>query len=194
MNCKKMMNGTQDAYMTKFAAAAKAYGGPIILSPLHEMNGSWSIWDGQHNAIADVVKAFQYTAKFFKGITNVKIAWVVNNDSDPDTTANKLTNYYPGSEYVDIVGVDGFNFSKDGWNAVFPKTLFDTLKAYGKPIYITSTASAVYAGKTQWIKDLGGGVKTYGVSGWVWFNINKEANWLVNSDANSLTAFKSILA
>ncbi len=36
------------------------------------------------------------------------------------------------------------------------------------------------------------GVTQYGVAGWVWFNANKECDWRVNSDANSLAAFKAM--
>jgi hypothetical protein len=69
------------------------------------------------------------------------------------------------------------------------------VNGYGKPIIITSTACAESSGKSAWITNaLTVAIKKYpNVIGWIWFNENKEANWLVNSDAASLTAFKAAI-
>jgi mannan endo-1,4-beta-mannosidase len=112
-------------------------------------------------------------------------------------TGNRFSDYYPGNAYVDYVGTDGFNFSNP-WQT-FAQT-FDAavaqLQTYGKPIYIFSTASVASTQKAAWITDgLGTHIKTYAnVAGWVWFNQNDGTNnFLVNSDANSLAAFKAVL-
>lgn len=34
-------NGTNDAYIRSFAHIIKNYGGPVLLRPMHEMNGNW---------------------------------------------------------------------------------------------------------------------------------------------------------
>jgi hypothetical protein len=189
--------GSSDSYINSFAAAARASGASVILAPLHEMNGNWDTWDGTvgNNTPAKVITTWRHIHDAFAVATNVKFAWDVNNVSVPDTAANSINSYYPGSAYVDYVGVDGFNFDTESWDQVFPSSLMSLLSSYNKPIYILSTASVPGAQKAQWIKDMGAHIKNYpNIAGWVWFNQNGgDGNWLVDSDALSLAAFKSIL-
>jgi hypothetical protein len=197
VNYDSILSGKWDSYMASFAAAAKNYGGPVILAPFHEMNGNWDVWGGTvgTNNSQKMIAAWRHVHGLFSGATNVKFAFAPNNDSVPDTLANAITAYYPGSAYVDYVGVDGFNFGTpwQSWQSVFSSAI-GTLAQYNKPIYIFSTAACSGAQKAQWIADMGAGVKQYGLAGWVWFNENKECDWRVNSDANSLAAFKAIAA
>ncbi len=191
-------NGYYDNYISQFAAAAKAYNGPIILAPLHEMNGNWDPWDGTvgNNTPAKVIAAWQRIHNLFANAGNVKFAWDVNSDSVPDITANAINVYYPGDTYVDYVAVDGFNFNNpwQTWDQIFASAI-SQLKIYHKPIYILSMASAAGSSKATWITDaLTVQIPKYPeIAGWVWFNQNKEQNWLINSDPNSLAAFKTAL-
>jgi len=190
---KSIIAGNSDAYIKSFATKAKAFNGQVILAPFHEMNGDWSPWDGAHNSAQDIILAFRKIHDTVGDAPNIKLAWVVNNDPQD------FNKYYPGDAYIDIVGVDGFNGygvwtnTWETWNQTFPSSLWTLLKSHNKPLWITSTASCQGTQKAQWITDMGAGIKTYNVQGWVWFNANKECDWRVNSDTNSLTAFKSII-
>ena len=190
--------GQFDTYMQQFATAAKTYGGPVILAPLHEMNGNWDPWDGTvgSNTPAKVIAAWKRIHDAFVNVPNVKFAWDVNNESVPDTAANAIGAYYPGDAYVDYVGVDGFNFSNpwQTFGQVFDSAM-NQLKTYNKPIFIFSMACAPGSQKAAWITEgLGTHVKNYpNIAGWVWFNQNKEKDWRVNSDSASLEAFKAVL-
>jgi beta-mannanase len=190
-------SGSSDTYIRNFAAAAKASGASVILSPLHEMNGNWDPWGGTvgNNTPAKIISEWRRIHGLFAGVSNVKFAWDVNNISVPNTTANSIGAYYPGDAYVDYVAVDGFNFGSQTWDQVFPSSLMNQLSSYGKPIYILSTGSVPGSQKAQWIKDMGVGIKKYPkIAGWVWFNQDGgDGNWLINSDSASLSAFKSIL-
>ncbi len=190
--------GESDTYIRKFALDAKNYGGQVILSPFHEMNGNWDPWGGTvgQNTPQKVVQAWQHIHDVFGTVSNVKFAWAVNNISVPDTTANAIAAYYPGDAYVDYVAVDGFNFGNpwQSFDAVFGKAL-NTVAAYKKPIYILSMASAAGAQKPAWITDaVTVQMKKYPLlKGWLWFNENKEQDWRINSDAATLAAFKGVL-
>jgi hypothetical protein len=194
----QIINGSQDAYITQYANQAKAYGGSVMLAPFHEMNGSWTPWCGCNpgNSPAKVIAAWKHMHDIFQIAPNVKFAWNVNSNSVPDTSANAIANYYPGAAYVDYVTVDGFNFG-DPWVSfaqIFNAPLAQ-LETYNKPIYILSMASAEGSQKAAWINDAFNVEipKHPKIAGWVWFNENKEANWLVNSDQNALAAFKAAL-
>lgn len=192
-----IISGQYDSYIQTFATAAQSYGCPIIISLFHEMNGNWDDWDGTvgDNSPAKIIAAWKHVHDLFATATNVKWAFVVNSDSVPDTAANSIAAYYPGSSYVDYVGIDGFNFGNpwQSFSDIFSSAL-SQLSGYGKPVYIFSMASAAGSNKAAWITDaIGTQIPADGVSGWIWFNQNKEQNWTVNSDPASLAAFKAVL-
>lgn len=189
--------GEHDAYIKEFARGAQSYGGQVILAPMHEMNGNWDPWGGTvgSNTPEKVVATWKRIHDTFGSVSNVKFGWAVNSLSVPNTPANALERYYPGDAYVDYVGVDGFNFGSpwESFDAVFADSL-TRLEKYHKPIYIFSMASAEGPQKDEWIRDFAQKIATkYDIAGWVWFNEDKERDWRVNSDADSLAAFKAIL-
>lgn len=194
---KEILNGKWDSYITSFAKAAKEYGGKVIIVPFEEMNGDWYPWSGTQNGntVSQAVQAYRRVHDLFKGADNVQFGWSVNNDSVPDKTENDIVNYYPGSDYVDYVGVDGFNFG-DPWQTfeeIFNPSL-SKLKAFQKPIFIFSMACAKDSQKGKWIADAINKIKTNSdIAGWIWFNENKEENWLVWSNYSALKAFQDAL-
>lgn len=193
-----ILAGESDDYIKKFGEAARAYGGPVILAPLHEMNGNWDPWGGTvgNNTPQKVVTTWQRIVDKFGARQNVKFAWAVNNISVPNTKENAITVYYPGNNYVDFVAVDGFNFA-DPWQSfdeVFGEAL-QLLSKYQKPIYILSMATAEGERKATWIKDaIEVQMPKYPLlKGFIWFQENKERDWRIESDQNSLQAFQAAL-
>jgi mannan endo-1,4-beta-mannosidase len=191
--------GKHDALIRKFAQDAKAYSYPVILSPFHEMNGNWSPWGyGMNgNTPAKFILAWKRIRTMFSDATNVKFALVYNSYSKPNITGNQISDYYPGDEYVDYVGVDGFNFGNPwmSFYSIFNDSL-SKLSKYNKPIYIFSMGSVPGDKKAEWIKDsLGVQIYKYPkVQGFVWFNQNgHDGNWLIDTDPNSLSAFKEVI-
>lgn len=190
--------GAWDEYIASFAQSAAAYAGPVILIPFEEMNGDWSPWSitlNSNNAVKHIT-AYRRIRNMFRNAPNVKFAWVVNNDAVPDIADNQFENFYPGDEYVDYVGVNGFNFGSpwQTFDQIF-KDALNRLALYKKPLYIFSMASAEGAQKAAWIKNALGEElpKHPEVRGWMWFNEKKERDWRVWSDAESLDAFKASL-
>jgi len=190
--------GAYDPYIKSYAQGAVNYQCPVIISLFHEMNGNWDDWDGTvgNNSPVKIIAAWRHVHDLFEGASNVKWAWVVNNGSVPDVPGNQFSDYWPGSAYVDYVGIDGFNFGNP-WQTF--AQVFDAavarVQTFGKPIYLSSLASVAGSQKAQWITDLGTYIKTSpNVVGWIWFNENGGGtNWLITSDAASLAAFKAII-
>jgi hypothetical protein len=189
-----IISGRSDSYIKQYADSIKSYSGPVMLAPLHEMNGNWNSWDGSvgNNTPQKVILAFQRIHDLFADVPNAEFVWAVNNESVPNTQANAIANYYPGDDYVNYVAVDGFNFGNpwQTYDQIFSSAL-SQLRAYKKPILITSMASAPGTNKAQWIINaLDEIYEDNDVMGFVWFNENKEKNWLISSDPNSLQAFR----
>jgi hypothetical protein len=197
-NYDAILRGDWDIYFKTFAEQARKSGAQIILIPFEEMNGAWYPWSGviNDNTPAKHILSYRYIKKFFTGISNVKFGWAVNNDSDPDVEGNRPADYYPGDEYVDYIGINGFNFDNP-WQSF--EEIFDyglkELEKINKPIFIFSTASAPGDKKAEWIKEGLGTLATKHpqVVGWIWFNENKEKDWRIWSDKASLDAFKSLI-
>ncbi len=78
----------------------KEFGFPVIFRPWHEMNGNWFWWGKDNCTPEEYIKLYRLTVDYMreKNLRNVLFAW------SPDT---KLTmEYYPGNDYVDILGLD----------------------------------------------------------------------------------------
>lgn len=194
----QIIDGSKNEYIREFALDAKAYGHPIILVPFPEMNLNEEAWGYSinGNTAAKFVTAWRLVHGLFSGVNNVKFGLAYNNVSVPNEIGNRFEDYYPGSEYVDYVGVDGFNFTDPGlsFSQIFNGAMVK-LAAYKKPIVIFSMGSIAGPSKADWIrKGLGERVYEYGgVIAWVWFNQGGSLNWLVDSDPQSLEAFKEVI-
>lgn len=83
---------------------------PVIFRPFHEMNGAW-FWWGESNCTAkDYITLWQETVHLLKDthkLHNIIYAYSPNK-LNPDDDYLK---YYPGDEYVDILGVDIYDFN-----------------------------------------------------------------------------------
>ena len=110
-------NGSQDNTIDAAAALAKQWPGTLYIRFDYEMNIKSSAWDPTNlsETPTDYVYAWRYIVNRFKttdGVTNVKWIWSPNincNGSCP------FDSYYPGNSYVDMVGLDGYNYaSLDG--------------------------------------------------------------------------------
>ena len=195
-------SGAHDAFIQASAAAAAAYGKPFQLRFAPEMNGSWAPWEGtiNGNTPAGYVAAWQHVVSIFRaaGATNVTWVWAPNNGPTGTIAA-----YYPGDSWVDVLGLDGYNWgSADVWQTftqVFG-TAYDIVTSLNatKPVMITETASAEAGGdKAAWI------TSAYlteiptrfpRVTAVIWFDVNKEVDWRVDSSSASLAAYQSVVA
>ncbi|MDO8523578.1 MAG: glycosyl hydrolase [bacterium] len=76
----------------------------VIFRPLHEMNGGWFWWGSANQG--DFINLWKFTYNYFtvtKGLNN--IIWLYNPNYVYGALRGALY-YYPGSQYVDLVGTD----------------------------------------------------------------------------------------
>jgi hypothetical protein len=192
-----ILDGEWDDYILGFGRSIQQVNTQVILTPFIEMNGNWYPWSISKNGNnAEKHKlAFRKIHEMLGQIPNLRLAWVVNNGSAPNTAENSIANLFPGSEYVDYVGVDGFNFGSpwQDFELVFNESLAE-LKNLERPIMIFSTACSQGLAKPAWIKDFGQNLLLHPeVVGFIWFNQDKERDWRVWSDDKSLEAFRELI-
>jgi hypothetical protein len=151
-------------YDSRFALNAKrlaSYGHPMFMRFAWEMNGNWYAHGGARNGKnpANFVKVWRHIYEIFQnnGADNVGWMWSPYFKSAPSDPWNDISNYYPGDEYVDWVGVSAyFRRSQDT-----PEELFDGIyRTYAarKPIIIAETGiaamdPAVMVGRLQTFSD-----------------------------------------
>lgn len=192
---QEIMEGKQDTYIKNFAQSVKSYAGPVTIRFGHEMNGDWYPWGKRPT---EYTAAYRRIVLLFKdaGVTNVSWMWSIN--ANP---LDNLASYYPGNEYVDIIGIDGFNFgttqSRTTWQTfdqIFQPVYNYLTQQYSKPIIISETASAEQGGnKPEWIQNMFASMTTKmpQVQEIIWFDLIKETDWRINSTPASFSSFKS---
>ncbi len=202
----RILNGDYDAYIDDYAARAAAWPGPIILRFAHEMNLSRYHWGTAQKsdygpASPEIYRQlWKHVVARFRSAKadNVLFAFCPNNESVPGplTTGtdawNRMAAYYPGDTWVDVLGLDGYNWgdtqtpAKNGWQSQWRP--FDHLfgpaiaelraLAPAKTIVIFETAAAPTGGsKFHWIKEMITASRTEKLGGVVWFQVNKEIDW-----------------
>lgn len=177
-------DGSDDAWIMSQAEAIKQFGKPIFLRPMIEMNGTW--YRGYSGQPAAYISAWRRIHNIFAraGASNVIWAWCPNNEpADWDS-------YYPGDSYVDIIGVDGYNWPSNPWQTF--EQLFDPfLEHYAgrKPLMIGEVGTnATRGNEAAFIDEMHGYLKNvagprYGVVALCWFDSDISGggtNWRVD--------------
>jgi beta-mannanase len=203
----KIAGGAFDDYITTFARGAARYGHPLYLRFAHEMNGTWYPWAvGVGGTASEYIAAFRHVHDLFEraGATQVRFIYspnvVLHNDSW------RLTESYPGKAYVDVIGVDGYNFGNDarcGGRWQTPQEVFgNTLQVIAnlsspRPVWITETGTANTGGDpSAWVLDLFTYLASTQVTTVVWFNfdLGNCRNWQLTGRPGLLAAAKRGLA
>jgi len=190
-------DGQHDAYVRRFARAASEWGQEVWMRFAHEMNGDWYPW-GQGvngNTPASFVGAWQHVVDLFRveGAHNVRWIWSPNVNY---AGAPPLAPLYPGDDYVDWLGMDGYNWGDDRWlpaRLIFLDTYAEICRLTQRPKMIAEIGSAESGGlKADWITEAFAAVRDEmpAVRAIVWFHEDKERDWRLNSSAGALAAFR----
>ena len=87
---------------------------PLIFRPFHEMNGTWFWWGSEQATTDEYIRLYRYTVKYLrdeKGVHNLLYAYSPNGYFRGDAEA--YLTWYPGDEYVDILGYDHYDDTSD---------------------------------------------------------------------------------
>lgn len=182
----EILAGKHDAYIETFAQAVKDIDGPVFVRFAHEMNGNWYPWAGTKVGKSKFIEVCKYMhGKFEKmGAKNVRWVFAINSEDIPKDN-NEFETYYPGDEYVDYIGIDGYNWgdtkswsSWTGFQDIFGGAYERIKKMSGKPVMITEFSSAQGGKKAQWISEAMRSIKKMErVKAFIVFNVDKEADW-----------------
>jgi len=214
----QILNGIHDGYIEQFATDSKSLNSKIYIRFLHEFNGNWYLWSGNKNGAENggpekIVRVWKYIVDKFKsiGATNVKWVW---NPHGPSIDINQngwnsIDKYWPGDDYVDWIGMDAYNwYPKDPWGGNRPYRDFDNCfgelynecqKLSTKPMMIAEFGSPEFEfndmNKAAWITNAFDQIKNnyQQIKLVLWFHINKELDWRINSSPSSLKAYQKAI-
>jgi beta-mannanase len=165
----------------------------LVLRLAHEANGDWYPWSPEDDG-AGYVSMWRHVrdlvAEVLEDEARVQWVWSVNH---VDVGRVVLEELFPGDDYVDLLGVDGFNWGAtrewSTWQspaAVFGEAFsrLDSLAAL--PVWITEVGctSATENGvsprrKNEWIETAFEWFTDGGVETVCWFDVDKETDWAV---------------
>lgn len=210
-------DGRRDEYIHKLAKSIKSFGKPIMLRLNNEMNSDWTTYGGP--AVLNDPEIYKYIWRhmydIFKaeGVNNT--IWIFNpNDRNfPPCAYNSFIAYYPGDDYVQLIGVTGYNtgtyyknVNKEDWRSF--KEIYDSIQKAYQPYFadfpwiITEfSTSSVGGDKAKWILDMFDNMANYkNIKAAVWFssydldtrpgreNIVSRPYWL-DENEDSVNAF-----
>ncbi len=169
--------GKWDAYIDRWGDSARQFGHPMIVVFGVEMNGDWFPWSGtfyggdKWNESGDNWEGPEHFRAAFRhvvdrvrarGARNVQWMFHTNNYSYPLDTWNFAPAYYPGSDYVDWLGISvyGQQFKDEPWANVASLVDWPYQEMSGldpkKPIMIAEWATGEFphaGNKGTWIKE-----------------------------------------
>jgi len=215
-------SGAHDADLDQTARAVKAYGQPVYIRPWAEMNADWVDFQPtpegsrpQGGTPAEFISAWRHVVDRFSAAGALNARWVFNPTADtyPGTTA--VRTIWPGRQYVDVLGMDGYNWGTHGslrWRSF--RDIFGT--QYGRltvlaptlPVWICETGSTDPASRFQavtvkappgqtkgtWWRDAFATTSMPRISTVVFFAANKERDWRLDSSPGALLGLKSSLS
>lgn len=180
---KDVLSGKADTYLKLVADDLKAAGGEVLLRPNWEMDGGKN---QQFGAAEDFKASWIYMHDFMakQGVTNIKWVFTPNAgayDIPTPSWAKPARDYYPGNDYVDYIGSDGYS-GLSGASYQSPEQVFqsgvDFANQQGKPFFIgeagvSSTLGA--AADAQYLRDLTTYLKAHPeIKGMAWFSENEN--------------------
>jgi mannan endo-1,4-beta-mannosidase len=213
-------NGEYDVYFNAWADRLKVWlAGPdgvfgtsddrrAYIRLGHEMNGDWYQWGASmgNNHPSDFVNMWIRIHGIFaaKGLgpSHIQWVWAPNHIDCLDwgcPSGYPAEDYYPGSTYVDWIGIDGYNWgTSQSWSTwQTPNQVYDNmlnrLRALDstKPIVFAEFASTSSGGnKGIWITDVFNYVSANDIRMVTWFNEDKETDWAVHGGSTVWNEYK----
>jgi len=151
---------------------------PVIFRPFHEHNGSWFWWGDDLCSVEEYTHLWRYTVSYLRDTMNVHNVLYAYSPNIVGSKEEYLAKY-PGDEWVDILGLDVYDFPHYGINYgyVLPKNL-EVLKAIAldknKPYALTETGYLNEKPERWWTDSLLKYTKGSGIR-WalVWINLEE---------------------
>jgi hypothetical protein len=178
--------GRYDAQLRRQAQDMAAFCDRVYLRFAHEMNGNWYPWAVVVNANTAPLyaSAWRHVHQLFAQVDGVNARWVWSAAAvNPGSPAVAPAPFYPGDDYVDFVGLTGYEHNDPHPAHTFSKTITELRSFTGRKV-ILSEIAADGPNKRTCLANLG----TYilgerSVAGFVYFNTTPASTGATGSYA-----------
>ncbi len=164
----EILQGMWDDVLDIYIQKIQDFGHPVMIRLMNEMNGDWCEYSGVRYSNDPLIykEVYRYIYRRFEaaGVDNVLWIWNPNGKSYPPVDWNHTLMYYPGDEFVDIVGLTAFNtgtyYASVGEKWQDFTTLYKDLYAqycqwFDHPLMFTGFSCAELGGdKKAWTEDM----------------------------------------
>jgi mannan endo-1,4-beta-mannosidase len=209
---QRIIAGEHDAYIDRFATAVKDLGLPLVIRLDHEMNGNWYPWgEGTNgNSKGEYVQMWRHVVDRFRNVgADQHVVWLwAPNRVDSTPGEQTIAQFYPGDDYVDWVGIDGYHRYADDtptFTDTFGRTLAQLRELTSKPIVLAEIGATEVGGtKVPWIQSLFEGLALNpDIIGFFWFNQAKSTtkggevvtnDWRIHSTNRAAEVFAAGVA
>lgn len=199
---RSIANGSQDAWIIDRADALKTFGSPLYLAFDHEPEADL----GTSGTASEYAAAFRHIVTVFRsrGVTNVGFVWDMMTWTFDPRSGRDPDAFYPGDDYVDFIGLDGYDWYPDKPDA--PWESFHDIFGDGnnfafehhKPWIAAETGALEDPDrpdrKAEWLRDIAATAKTWPLlKAVVYFDTVKDGfDWRTNSSVASDRGFAEL--
>lgn len=189
----------QGRWDEEYAAIARAvieYRDPVLIRFAHEMNGHWYPWGvANGNKRGEFVAAWRHVVGLFRdaGATNALWVWSPNILRGADSST--LEQFWPGTAYVDLVGLTGYGVRERSPTLTYRATLRLVYALTDKPILLTEVGVQPGPEKRAWLNAFGPWLRDNPrIAGFVWNQVTRDGDWRYDDTPANLRAFRSGLS
>ena len=214
-------SGVYDDHLDQMLAGMRGVRGPVVCRWGHEPNGNWYPWaaaygksDRGSSAPTEYVDAWRYVVgreRSMPGTSNIRWFWCASGRDLPSVRGDvyRLEDYWPGEEWVDLVGCDAYNEPDrwDSFDAVFADPYDRISQLSHKPFWIGEVGChepsfGQIGDKGRWIEAMVNSTAFPNLDALCYFDYDARAigraDWRLDSTrstfASVITTFSSIPA
>jgi len=131
---------------------------PIVFRPYHEHNGSWFWWGDELCSVEEYTQLWKYTVSYLRDTMDIHHLLYAYSPNIVQSKEEYLEKY-PGDEWVDILGIDAYDFPQYGidYSKVLPfnlNILAEVAIEKNKPYALTETGNHCVKPHDWWTESL----------------------------------------
>lgn len=182
----EVASGVYDTQYNRFFEIVKESKAKFLFRTMHEMNGSWYSWSGDSENFKKAwVHIYELSRKAGLNTSNILFIFSANSEDLPaaiegviggemiyctpklhiETKCKALEDYYPGDEYVDMMGLSLYNWGRGRpepwayWKSFYElfdnrsSDIYSRLQSYRKPIFLDEVGTTAVDFKGEWTFD-----------------------------------------
>lgn len=183
LSAAEVASGSYDAEYNRFFQVVKDTKAKFLFRTMHEMNGSWFSWSGDpENFRKAWIHIYELSRKVGLDSSNILFIFSVNSEDLPTVTegiiggemifctpklhqeigCKAMEDYYPGDEYVDMMGLSLYNWGRGRpeswarWKSFYDlfdnrsSDIYSRLQSYRKPIFIDEVGTTAVDFRGAW--------------------------------------------